>query len=301
LRRSLILILTLVLIIATVSGSAALVNADGCNANLTSPITQPTFTSSYILVQIPVSVNCSSQTDQVYAGGAATDVSTGTIVLTEGSVLNPSDGTGSYAGSISLQFYSPAAQGDEIEITALIYSYDATKGLGSRLATTTETWQANFSLPIYSTQSRGSTNGCNPSTDGACCPYGVGYSNLYCPGYVNNGAGCLYPVGTPFYEMPGSCPSLTSPTCPYNFYYSNGYCYQNYQMPLCSQVNTGLIECFPSPNGEQYCYQVNVGAYSCYPFANNPIYYPYYPYYNPQAYYYPCYLSNSIYYCYVSK
>jgi len=294
--KSVIVIVLIVLFAVAMADGVSVVNADQCSAKLTAPVSQPTFTSSYVLVQIPVSVNCPAKFGQTYAGAAATDTSAGTIVLTQGSVLD-SVGSGTYAGSVVLRFSSSVSQGDEIQITALIYNYDATNGLGSQLTTASETWQANFSLPVNPSQTRSSLNGCNPSTDGACCPYGVGYSNLYCPGYVNNGAGCLYPSGTPFYEMPGICPSSTPSACPYNYYYVNGYCYQYYyaQLPLCSQPTAGLIECFPAPNGQQYCFQTNVGVYSCYPYINNP---PYYPYYSPQTYIYPCYLSNSIYYCY---
>jgi len=284
------------LVVVAMADAVCLVNADQCNAKLTTPVSQPTFTSSYVLVQIPVSVTCSAEVGQTYAGAAATDTSTRTIVLTQGNILD-SIGNGNYAGSVVLRFASSASQGDEIQITALIYSYDTTNGLGSHLTTASETWQANFSLPVYHPQTRNSENGCNPSTDGACCPYGAGYSNSYCPGYVNNGAGCLYPSGTPFYEMPGICVSSTPLTCPNNYYFSNGNCYQYYseQFPLCTKITTGLIECLPAPNGQQYCFQTNVGVYSCYPYINNP---PYYPYYSPQTYIYPCYLSNSIYYCY---
>ena len=297
LRRFLIVIVLVVLFITVAMGDATiLVNADQCSAKLTTPISQPNFTGSYVLVKIPVSVDCSAKVSQIYAGAAASDSSTGTIVLTQGSVLDPV-GSSTYAGSVVLRFPSSSSQGDEIQITALIYSYDATNGLGTHLTTASETWQANFSLPVSPVKNGSSVSGCNPATDGACCPYGAGYSNLYCPGYVNNGAGCLYPSGTPFYEMPGICSSSTPSTCPYNSYFSNGYCYQYYsqQLPLCSKITTGLIECLPAPNGQQYCFQTNVGVYSCYPYINNP---PYYPYYSPQTYIYPCYLSNSIYYCY---
>jgi len=290
----LIVILLVILVIAVATNDhITVVNADKCNAQLTAPVSQPTFTSSYVLVQIPVSVNCSANVGQTYAGAAATDTSSGTIVLAQGSVLDSVDRSGVYAGSVVLRFPSSASQGDEIQIIALIYIYDAATGLGSHLATASETWEANFSLPVYRTQSR-SSSGCNPSTDGACCPDGSGYSNAYCPGYVNNGAGCLYPSGTPFYEMPGTCSPSTLPTCPFSIYV-NGYCTQYQQVPLCSQPTTGLIECLPSRTGQQYCYQTNIGVYSCYPYINNP---PYYPYYNPRTYLYPCYLSDSIYYCY---
>src|SRR5208337_718108 len=295
--RSLVVIALVVLFIIVAVGDAMnVVSADQCSAKLTTPISQPSFTSSYVLIQIPVSVNCSGKVGQTYAGAAAIDTSAGTIVLTQGGVLD-AVASGTYTGSVVLRFPSSASQGDEIQITALIYSYDETSGLGSHLTTASETWQANFSLPVYHSQTRNSVSGCNPSTDGACCPSGAGYSNLYCPGYVNNGAGCLYPLGTPFYEMPGICSSSTPLACPYNYYFSNGYCYQYYpqQLPLCSKITAGLMECLPAPNGQQYCFQTNVGVYSCYPYINNP---PYYPYYSPQTYIYPCYLSNSIYYCY---
>jgi len=298
--RKLLIIVHITLLVIALNVGSSLAYANQCSGQLSAPVSPVTFTTSGVLVTIPVSVTCPTAVGDAYVGAAATDTSNGASILAQGDVLTRGEST--YSGSVILRFASSESQGDSIQITALIYTWSATNGLGTRLATASENWKANFGLPNSTTSS--SANGiCNPSTDGACCPYGAGYSNFYCPGYVNNGAGCLYPEGTPFYEMPGICPSSTPPpACPYNYYYSNGYCYPNQeQIPLCSRPTAGLIMCFPSTTGQQYCYQTNVGVYSCYPYANQPnYYYPYY-YQNPQKYYYPCYLSNGIYYCYRSK